>query len=306
MRCPKCDSPMPIGGKVCKNCNFNAITNQYENAPVRPVQQPVRQAPVQQPVSRPAPQRPVTPPAQAPQRPAVNPTPAPRPVQQTAPVQQPPQTTQKPRKKKGNWFVRFALCFLAVIIGRTVGYFAGQLMAKDWNNDTPGQNSSYQQSPAPSTEKTINPAYTALLEKYGITYTEKTSSMNSTCLVHEEDGVLYMLELGYWQDVVNEEVDTFYYPLDTYDEELIKTNIEANLNQMYPGLSDVMEMSFSKVGEKYLVVQLHIKNINHRDTLETMVASGYLDVDPITKKVPDFISLEATVNSRLAVGDIQK
>ncbi len=305
MRCPKCDSPMPIGGKVCKNCNFNAFTNQYEGVSARPVQQPVRQVPVQQPASRPAPQRPVTPPAQVPQRPAVNPTPAPRPVQQATPVQQPPQMAPKPQKKKGNGFKRLISGALSLVLAVTAGYVAKNLTYIMMTGRKNEQSTTSQQIAAAPAEKTINPAYTALLEKYGVTYTEKTSAMESTCLAYEENGVLYILELGYWHDVINEEVDTFYYPLSVYDENLLKSNIDASIDS-HLNLRNHMDVSYSRIGDQYFVVQLHIDNMNHKDVIETLFISGYLQVDTETFQIPDVISLEATVNDYLANGYIQK
>lgn len=286
MRCPKCDSPMPIGGKVCKNCNFNAFTNQYENVPARPVQQPV---------SRPAPQRPV-----------VNPMPAPRPVQQAAPVQQPTQTAQKPQKKKGNWFVRFALCFLAVIIGRTVGYFAGQLMAKDWKSDAPSQNSSYQQSAVPSTEKTINPAYTALLEKYGVTYAEKTTSNSAMCFAKEMgDGVLGICETGYSGDVVKEQFETLYLPYSLAngaDPDVAEQALKETYDELF-GRS-YTTIAYSRIEGKYFVVQVHYRDMDNRNTIEGLAKDGL--VSNSDGKLPAFLSAENTAQEMIASGFIQK
>ena len=303
MRCPKCDSPMPIGGKVCKNCNFNAYTNQYESAPAKPVQ-PVRQPAAQQPARQTPVQQPTAPRA-VPQRPAVNPTPVPKPVQQAAPAQKPQQSTVKPQKKKDNGFKRLISGALTLVLTVTAGYVAKNLTYNMVTGHKNKQSVTSQQVAAAPTERTINPAYTALLEKHGVTYTEKTSSMESTCLAYEEDGVLYILELGYWQDVVNEEVDTFYYPLSVYDENLLKSNIDASIDS-HLNLRNHMDVSYSRIGDQYLMVQMHIDNMNHRDVIETLFLSGYLQVDTETFQVPDKISLEATVNEHLANGYIQK
>lgn len=43
MRCPKCNSVLPIGGEVCKSCNYNIYKNQYEQPKPQPKPQPAPQ-----------------------------------------------------------------------------------------------------------------------------------------------------------------------------------------------------------------------------------------------------------------------
>ena len=285
MRCPKCDSPMPIGGKVCKSCNFNAYTNQYEAAPARPVRQPVRQAPVQQPVApRPAPQRPIIPPAQAPQRTVVKPTPAPRPVQQAAPVQQPPQTAQKPKKKKSNGFKRLMSGVLSLVLAVTAGYVAEKaIYHRKTIRNTIETAFSQPEKKAPSAD------FNALLSQWGISYTSKISGSSSECFAKEADQyTLEILEYGYNGDTVTEQYDTIYYDISELNESQIQ-QLEEMLRTSAAENMPYCAAEYQRIGTEFFVVQLHIADMKSKDTLSAMAAAGRIALTD--GKLPDMISM---------------
>lgn len=298
MRCPKCDSPMPIGGKVCKNCNFNAFTNQYENAPARPVQQPVQQAPVQQPVSRPAPQRPIIPPAQAPQRTVVKPTPAPRPVQQAAPVQQPPHTAQKPQKKKGNGFKRLMSGVLSLVLAVTAGYVAEKaIYHRKTIRNTIETAFSQPEKKAPSAD------FNALLSQWGISYTSKISGSSSECFAKEADQyTLEILEYGYNGDTVTEQYDTIYYDISEFNESQVQ-QLEEMLKNSVAENMPYCSAEYQRHGNHFFIVQLHIADMKSKENLSAMAAAGRIALTD--GKVPDMISMEISRQGLLNNGYIQ-
>lgn len=288
MRCPKCDSPMPIGGKVCKSCNFNAYTNQYEAAPARPVRQPVRQAPVQQPVA----------PRPAPQRPAVNPAPAPRPLQQTPPTQQPQQPAPKVKKQNNNGFVRFISTVLSVVLAVTVGYIA--------------KNGVYslitQRSNAPTTvsqpeKKEPSADFTALLNEWGISYTSKITGASSECFAKAADEYTFeILEYGYNGDTVTEQYDTIYYDISELNESQIQ-QLEEMLRTSAAENMPYCAAEYQRIGTEFFVVQLHIADMKSKDTLSAMAAAGRIALTD--GKLPDMISMEISREGLLNNGYIQ-
>ena len=294
MRCPKCDSPMPIGGKVCKSCNFNAFTNQYESAPVRPVQQPVRQAPVQQSAHQAPVQKPVTPPP-AQQKPTVNP----RPAQRSTPAQIPSQPAPKSKKqKKNNGFVRFVSTVLSVVLAVTVGYIA--------------KNGVYslitQRSNAPATVsqpemKESSAEFTALLNEWGISYTSKITGSNSECFAKAADEYTFeILEYGYIGDTVTEQYDTIYYDISKLDESQIQ-QLEEMLRTSAAESMPYCSAEYQRIGTQFFVVQLHIADMKSKDTLSAMAAAGRIGLTD--GKVPDMISMEISRQGLLNNGYIQ-
>lgn len=296
MRCPKCDSPMPIGGKVCKNCNFNAFTNQYESAPVKPVkpvrqpaaQQPVRQTPVQQPAA----------PRAVPQRPAVNPTPAPKPVQQAAPAQKPQQSTVKPQKKKTGWATRIVSAILAVVVAHFAGNMVGNLMGRSGKQDF--GSTSYQ---VESIKKEPSADFTALLAEQGISYTSKIWTMSSECFAMALDDYTFeILEYGYVGDTVKEQYDTIYYDVSAFNESEIQ-QIESNIKSSVETNMPYCTAEYSRMGSQFLVVQLHIDNLDDSETISAMAAAGRVALE--NGKVPNIISMNVSRQGLLGNGYIQ-
>lgn len=284
---------MPIGGKVCKSCNFNAFTNQYESAPIRPVQQPVRQASVQQSAHQAPVQKPVAPPP-AQQKPTVNP----RPAQQSTPAQTPPQPALKAKKQKNNGFVRFISTVLSVVLAVTVGYIA--------------KNGVYslitQRSNAPATvsqpeKKESSADFTALLNEWGISYISRITEGNSECFAKAADEYTFeILEYGYIGDTVTEQYDTIYYDISKLDESQIQ-QLEEMLRTSAAESMPYCSAEYQRIGTQFFVVQLHIADMKSKDTLSAMAAAGAIGLTD--GKVPDWISRKASRQGLLNNGYIQ-
>lgn len=299
MRCPKCDSTLPIGGKVCKTCNYNVYTNQYEPAArsVQQAQQPVRQAPVQQPVRQAPAQQPVQQTPVQP-RPAVNPTPAPRPAQQTSPVQQSAQAAAKPQQKKGSWFTRFVGTVVSFVLVVTVSY-AARSVVYHW----PVIRDTLQATFSKPVQKEPSAAFVALLAEKGITYTNKISTMSSECFAKAPDAYSFeILEYGYAGDRIKEQYDTIYYDVSAYSEADIQ-QIESSMKSSIAVNMPYCTADYSRIGGKYLVVQLHIAAMDEKETIQALVTAGRIALQG--GKVPDAISMDQSREGLLANGYIQ-
>lgn len=120
MRCPRCDIAIPIGGEMCTKCGYNVRTKKTDpnwHPPVPPKPEPPKPVP-----------------------------PKPEPPKPVPPKPEPP----KPKPKR-RWFRRFCLTLLACIIGRYIGFMAGNLWARIELGDLSFRKESVQE--------TVNPAF---------------------------------------------------------------------------------------------------------------------------------------------------
>lgn len=130
MRCPKCNSAIPIGGEMCVKCGYNVRTKQTDQN--------------------------WNPPALVPP-----PPPSVPPVDDTIPASVPP----KPKK---HWFRRALVILLACLIGRYIGSMAGRLWARIELGDFSFQKALVQETVNPAfdvylTQKGLS--YSPLLKK---------------------------------------------------------------------------------------------------------------------------------------------
>lgn len=275
MRCPKCNDVLPIGGKVCKKCNFNIYTNQYEVSPPQPV--PVK--PVQPPVP-------------------------PQPVSQQKPTNQ-KTANQKPKQKSKalTWIITVLVALLATGVGRYVGGLVGRSVAENWQKDS-GNGYAYQEE----VDATVNPAFDTFLLNRGLTYTPVITAMDSECFAVElEDGMVEILEFGYTGDVVKEQVDTVYYPISDLSEEDISI-VEANVRDIFGAMTDsgLAEVRYDRIGEQYLVAQLRFTSLDTKNAIQAMTDAGLLQKDAATGKYVDYISMDKTAAALLENGFVQR
>lgn len=275
MRCPKCNAALPIGGKVCRKCNYNVYTQKMETSQTQPA-----------------------PPQHIPPKPVQTPVPL-----QPATEKKPSKPASKPKSKAGKWVLTILLALLATGIGRYVGGLAGRSMAENWGKDSES-GYSYQDK----AEETVNPAFEEFLADRGVSFSPDITAMNSECFAAElEDGMLEILEFGYKGDVVKEQIDTLFYPISGYSDADIAL-MESNARELFDAMADnsYTTVKYDRIEGMYIVIQLHFTDMDNQSTIQAMTDLGMIQKDASSGKNVDFVSIERTTAALLENGYIQR
>lgn len=155
------------------------------------------------------------------------------------------------------------------------------------------------------------------LEDYvvtGLTYEEIFSSNNivetPTLFMTEEscsfayaetDGYVEKSEYGFENDVIMEMVDTYYFPLDGYNDE----EKDAYMTLTKADFTVEENLSFCTVTynttNSYLIVTVKYTHVDNKDNLKEMQNAGLLEEGDF-----DYLSMEETEKNYISIGFVKK
>lgn len=133
MRCPRCNTAIPIGGEMCVKCGCNVNTGKTDPRWTPP-----------------------EPPKPVPDPPILDPIPVPDP------------TPPKPQPPKKHWFRRILITLLACLIGRYIGSMAGSLWARIELGDISSPKAAVQETVNPAFDDYLSQrglSYSPILKK---------------------------------------------------------------------------------------------------------------------------------------------
>lgn len=260
MRCPKCDVAIPIGGEMCTKCGYNVRTMKTD--------------------------------------PRWNP-PDPIPPDPIPPDPVPPKPGPKP--KKPSWirrfFRKFLILLVACLIGRFIGWTAGNLWAKIELGDI--------SFPKVAVQKAADPAFENYLTQRGLSYTPKLKK--SECIIIElEGGYFSVNEYGYSGDRVTEYYETIYLSMDgctASEAELFKSNARtifgALLNPTYASMEEDIQGNC-------FVLRIHYRDLTDQDVISALINDGFVTPSSLQGDKVRYISMKETLRAHLAGGAIQR
>lgn len=303
MRCPKCDVAIPIGQEVCVRCGYNVRTKMVE----RKVE-PIKQEPPRKEPPKPVPKV-VCPKCGTELSNGTNVCPkcsyniwTGRYEKREEPV--PP--SPKPAPKKENGFVKFLKRFGYACLIVTVSYMVrlgiGMLFSNNVSSKPSASRTTAQvQETAAPTVESVNPAFTAVLQAKGLSYTPQLTSKSSECYVIEQEDYVEVIEFSFSGDRLLEMYDTVYYSLNEYNgsevEEVKKALMEHFQDQVSPSYASVTGNTYGS----YYGVTLHFTNMTSKLNMQAMFIDGWLE-----SGVGDYISKSSYVNDLMAQGAIQR
>lgn len=189
------------------------------------------------------------------------------------------------------------MTLLACIIGRYIGFMAGNLWARIELGDLSFRKESVQE--------TVNPAFDTYLSQRGVSYTPILKK--SECVISElEAGYFEVLEYGHTGDHLKEFYETVYLSMDGYsasEAETFKANAQAAFGMMLNPQYTSIEQ---EVQGNYLVLRIHYRDLDNQEVIQALINDGFVAADSLLGGKVRYISLEETLKDLLANGDIQR
>ena len=323
MRCPKCNGPIPIGGEVCRSCNYNYKTGQYEVIK----QEPVPPTPAenrcpkcnciipagktvcsschynyrtqryerQEPAEKRCPKCNciVSPGEDVCRNCRYNCR------TQRYESEKPVPPAPKPPKKMPQ-FLKSVLSFVLLVVFCMAGRYIGRHIGLNL-----GSNLFQFGSEKTVQEETVNPAFDAKLAEYGLSYTPESTRMSQACFVTAGDYMVEVQEYRYSGDTIKTNIITTYISLSAFnaaEREDMKAEMKAVAEE--EAASRTGTASYSEVGD-YFVITITTENMSNDKVIEALTKAGLVERAP-TGGLVDYVSMGDTAEYLVSQGYIRR
>ena len=291
MFCKNCGSEIDNNAKFCNNCG----------APqeVAPVAAPVYEKPVQ-----PAPQ-PTVPTYEAPAQPTAAPV---------APQQTPPQyNSSVPYNPNGNLHPPVQTkksskgCIVAILI--VVALFALIIVGSiifavvGFSDSTTSDDSSYSSDISAITD-TPNAEYTAIFTDNNIIEAPAVFiGLDSRAFaIIDDDGMIEKMEFGYDGDKIKELVNTIYYPIGDYTDDVITVLDETFRETFAPAEElDCCTVTYEQTAD-YYIITVHSIDLNNISNLTKLSDAGVITYDGFAA----YLSIDVTADNLTSQGYVER